>query len=226
MRSSAAAIPVTALLLHRRPYKENRFICTLLSLEYGRLECVFKALAPEYFREFQTKIAVRDGLASARDFRYTQPSRLTRADAFLFSLYLHELLYYLAPSEVDVSLLYGAYLAALIRLNAHDNVIKTLRTFEFALLQEIGQAIEFTRDLNNDFIQPDQRYQFIVSRGFILDCQGRYDGAQILGAYVLDQNVSGALTLARECLAAQLDSALDQRPLQSRKWLKSGLIRG
>jgi hypothetical protein len=94
------------------------------------------------------------------------------------------------------------------------------------LLQDIGLAVEFSRDVQDVPIKPDCRYQFIANQGFIEHTQGRYTGQQVLGALRLDKSIAGSLSLARECLAMQLDSALNNRPLQSRVWLKSVSAKG
>ncbi len=216
----SSTFPVTAVLLHRRPYKEDSFLCSLLTVERGRIDCVFRTRSPEFFREFQTKLAVKHGLVSARDYRYTQPPRLTDTRRFILAMYLNELLYWLAPEEINVSVLYGAYLATLIHLEQGEQVTRVLRYFEQTLLKEAGQAIDFSFDNLGLAIESVNRYRFNPGQGFVYDSNGRYSGEQIIAASKITDQVYGAMALARECLAAQIDWAMNGRPVQSRLWQK------
>ncbi|MEJ2045063.1 MAG: DNA repair protein RecO C-terminal domain-containing protein [Reinekea sp.] len=221
MKNKAAALPVTGVILHRRPYKESDHFCTLLTAERGRLDCVYQHGVPEFYREFQTKLSSKGGLLGTRDFRYLQPTRLTDSSRYAYGLYLNELLYWLAPSQVSVNQLYGSYLTALVKLEYGDQISQTLRFFEAQLLQEIGLMVDFYRDVQQHPVVARKRYGFTPGEGFESDSKGRYSGEQVLAAGALESDVSGALSLARECLAAQLDLALNYRTIQSRLWLKN-----
>jgi DNA repair protein RecO (recombination protein O) len=133
-------------------------------------------------------------------------------------MYVNELAYRLAPKAHMDSELYGCYMSTLIQLNMPDTVHQTLRYFEMQLLSANGSAVDFNFDASNEPIDPLKSYNFLPNSGFVQKKSGRYLGSLITSAGNLDVAVKGAMAVARECMAQQLDALLGEQPLVSRQW--------
>lgn len=209
---------VAGFLVHARPFKENEAICTFLTASLGRIQCRLKAPTPELFRECQIKIRWQERLFQGQGFRYLHAPLIDQANASFYGLYVNELVYRLAPTPQEDAVLYGAYVSTLVQLNHQQSVQKNLRFFEMKLLEALGQGIDFQTDANQVPIQDNQSYHFQANKGFIKDAQGRFPGDLVRAAGKLAENYSGALAVARECLAAKIDALLAGRELVSRQW--------
>ena len=58
----------------------------------------------------------------------------------------------------------------------------------------------------------------MAGQGFLPDLQGRFGGERILAAGRLDVDVPGALSVARDCLAQQIEFVTNGIPIVSRRW--------
>lgn len=207
-------------LLHARPIGERTSLATLLTKEHSRLQVFFKGPLPELGRQFEVKIKRSKDQVNAGDFRYTDPVLVQTHAAKYFLLYINELTFKLAQIETESEVFYLAYMQTLLSINYSDRVQKALREFEWSLLQDVGQAIDFSRDQDFIPVEPDASYDFSPSAGFVRVQAGRYHGRQVLAAGQLDPTVPGAMSTARECLFSQIHALLDGQPLESREWLK------
>jgi recombinational DNA repair protein (RecF pathway) len=133
-------------------------------------------------------------------------------------MYVNELTYKLIPTGLMDIEFYGCYMSTLIQLNLPENMQQALRFFEMKLLALNGSSIDFQSDARNAPIEHDKRYSFESSSGFKSSKTGRYTGQLVIGAGNLDSSIQGALAVARECLALQIDALLEGQSLVSRQW--------
>lgn len=204
--------------MHAQCYKESESICTFFSHSLGKLKCHLNCPAPELFREVQLKLKQTDQWTSASNFRYLNPPLISQPAASYFGLYVNELVYLLAPSETIDDQFYGSYQSVLVRLQHGDATQISLRLFEMNLLTAIGRHVDFNNSADLEKIDAQQRYRYKVGSGFIRDAAGAFTGQLVISAGQLDKNQAGALAVARQCLALEINSALDGQQLVSRQW--------
>lgn len=205
-------------VLHARPFGEQQSLITLLTKEHSKVRCLMRGQPPELARQFEVKVKVTDGWFHANSFRYLDPVLVQSPMARYFLLYLNELTYFLGVSDVVDTQFYGQYMASLIHLNDPSTLQYALRFFELALMDSLGQGIDFTRTAEGVRIQPSKQYCFVAGQGFVDSVEPAMSGDTVLAAGLLDKSKSGALALARTCAKAQLDLLLDGRVLNSRQW--------
>ncbi len=111
-------------------------------------------------------------------------------DAFFSGFYLNEIVLRLCSAEVEMPETFVQYhqtLAHLQHLSSQENpnlfLRQILRQFEHALLEELGYAIDFSVDANQEPIQPNLHYHFQLNDGFIPTAQA--SRANLLGAQIL-----------------------------------------
>ena len=214
----ARVVRTEALLIHAWPYRETDFLVELMTEKCGRIRCHMRNSRPEAFRPFEIKVTQAKGYFSASDFRYTQSLLIRHNEARLIGLYVNELVYRLVPTALVDESLYGSYLATLAHLEVRIRVQAALRFFEQRVLQLIGHALDYRADRNSQAIVEQQRYNFMANSGFNPSADGRYTGAQLLSVARADYDITGALTLARECQQQQIEAILQPQALFSRKW--------
>lgn len=209
---------VQGVLIHAHPVGETGFKGWIFSAEYGLVPALGRGTTPEKCRQADWSLRLSELGNRISDFRYQGPVLAQSAQARYFALYLHELLYRLAPIGVGDDELYRAYCTSLIQLNHPEHLTVALRRFERSLLDALGQSVDFRLDTEQVPISPDGLYRFQPMQGFEPDPDGTCSGRLILAAESLSVDVPGALSLARFCLAAQIDRLLENSPLQTRQW--------
>ncbi len=212
------ALTIHGFLVHARPQGERHWICTFFTLEKGKLQCRFQGKVPESARQFESKLIQSDSGYRASDFRYVDKLLLESGPSSYFTLYLNELIYRLLPFEIPDPSVYGCYISSVMQLAAGQHAQSIIRYFEMKLLQMLGMAVDFNRDINNKTVSANQQYRFVAGQGFLPDLQGRFGGERILAAGRLDVDVPGALSVARDCLAQQIEFVTNGIPIVSRRW--------
>ena len=207
--------------VHVRPVGERANLVTLLTQEHCKQVVFFKHSVPELGRQFEVKIQRSSKQINAGDFRYLDPVLVQSNSAKYYLLYINELAYRLAQSDAADEQFYAAYMRALVSINFPESIQSTLREFEWALLNDLGQAIDFRNDATHRSIKNTARYDFLPGKGFTESPRGRYSGEQIEAAGKLDTKTPGAMATARECLFAQISHLLNGQSIESRQWLKS-----
>ena len=141
----------------------------------------------------------------------------------------------LCSAEVEMPETFVQYhqtLAHLQHLSSQENpnlfLRQILRQFEHALLEELGYAIDFSVDANQEPIQPNLHYHFQLNDGFIPTAQA--SRANLLGAQILsmcdyekgrDFNPEQLQLLSR-LYRQMISSLLGDRPLKSRQlWIQN-----
>ncbi|EAR10335.1 DNA repair protein RecO C-terminal domain-containing protein [Reinekea blandensis] len=211
---------VHGYLIHHRPVGEHRYLAWLFTAEQGLVRTLATGQVPEKARLAEWSLRTREQESRLRDFRFTAPRLVQTQAACFLTLYVHELLFRLAPVGIGETTLFQSFSACLVHLNYPDRQVLALRTFEAELLRALGQGIDYRFDVQQRPIQFDQRYEFHAQQGFDQSGQGLYTGQQVLAAGRAETALEGVLSLLRQCHAQQLTSLLTTQPIYSRHWPK------
>jgi DNA repair protein RecO len=169
-------------VLHTYPYRETSLILQAWTEKHGRIGLVAKgarrprSAARSVLVPFQPLTLDWFGRSELKTLKTAEPTVAATplAGANLMSaFYLNELLLKLTIREDPHEGLFAAYdlaiadLRALSRLASRvpSAVEPILRRFELSLLQELGYAVELSRDASGTAIEPGRDYWYIVERG-------------------------------------------------------------
>lgn len=205
-------------ILHRQPYFEQGFLCSVWTLGLGRLNVRFSKQAPELFRCFEVKLREVDGFFQSTDFRYVEASLLMESSAALTGLYLNELLHRLVPAGVADRKLYGLYQSTLLQANEKLARDATVRYFEQRLLESLGKQLDYQFDSEHRPIVSVARYEFYPNHGFVLAENGSYPGDVILDIHRGRLQSKAALATARRCQQSQLKALSNGQTLHATTW--------
>lgn len=214
-----------AYILHSRPLSDDKLILQLLMPEQGRLSAVVRRrqgkqrLALQPFQLFMLQLTGRTELKTVKRIDEAAVGHLFSGKVLYSAIYLNELICRLWPDNLASDQLFNLYQASLAQLDSVQasaaELEPCLRGFEFALLAELGQPIDWQYDANGEAISATAYYQWQNEAGFLPAASG-LDGAQLLN---IGQNLwQGAETrrcakqLSRQLLAPLLGS----KPLASR----------
>ena len=169
-------------VLHSYPYRETSLILQAWTEKHGRLGLVAKgarrpkAATRAVLVPFQPLAMDWFGRAELKTLKTAEPAGPAlplQGPALLSAFYLNELLLKLTTREDPHEGLFEAYdeaisaLRALSRVKpAASPVEPVLRRFELRLLQELGYALELTREAGTHApIVAEREYLYVVERG-------------------------------------------------------------
>jgi len=173
-------------VLHTYPYRETSLILQAWTEKHGRLGLVAKGarrpksaqravLVP--FQPLALDWFGRGELRTLKTAEPTAPATPLAGQALLSAFYLNELLLKLTTRDDPHEGLFAAYDEAITALRAlsrgaippagiQPEVERVLRRFELRLLQEVGYALELTREAGtNAPILAEREYLYVVERG-------------------------------------------------------------
>src|SRR5882672_8387877 len=220
-----------AFILHSYPYRETSLLLDVLARGFGRVSMVARAArSPRsvlrgVLLAFQPLIVSWFGKGEVKTLARAEwiggTPRL-RGEALMCGFYLNELLLRLLPREDPHDALFARYRHALQGLASHGDTAATLRSFERALLKELGYAMALERDsANGDAIDPAKSYRYDPERGPIETGDTAAESV-VSGRTLLDMardDYSDSLTQqqAKVLMRALLNHRLDYQPLKSRR---------
>lgn len=222
-------------LIHHRKYRDRSHIVHLFSQEYGRIDGILRQMPAPQYQPICLQAAGKSDLKNFSKLEIVSQPVFFYGDAFFAGFYLNEILLRLCPIEEPMPESFQQYhttITALQRLSAHPEpstyLKQILRQFEHVLLEELGYALSFDVDAQQQQIQPQQLYQFHLNEGFIK--VGHRSSATLTGEQILtmcdyvkghDFNTEQLQLLSR--LYRQLIAALlGDRPLKSRQlWIQN-----
>lgn len=225
-----ATEPLTpALLLHRRPFREQSQIIDIFSREQGRLALMAHGGRErrQLLQPFQPRLLAWRGRGELPTLTAVEADGhlpLLQGDALAAGFYLNELLLRLLPRHDPQPLLYQRYAQSLQQLAQQGLEAWPLRLFERDLLAAIGYGIDLQHDATGSPLQPQQRYHWIDQVG-VLPHSGAGAALTIAGATL--QALTAAhppapivQREARQLLQGVLTTLLGEQPLQSRELLR------
>jgi len=220
-----------AFILHGYPYRETSLLLETFTCAFGRVSMVargarsprsplrgvllaFQPLALSWFGKGELRTLAR------AEWIGGQP--LLHGEALMCGFYLNELLLRLLPREDPHDALFSRYWETLRRLAPHGSSAPALRSFERALLKELGYAMALERDsASGRAIDPAKSYAYDPERGPV-EIEGAGPEPCVSGRTLLDmarddyadpQTQQQAKALMRTLISHRLD----HQPLKSRQ---------
>ena len=222
-------------LIHHRKYREKSHIVHLFTQEYGRVDGILRQTPPPQYQPIRLQATGKSELKNFTKLEILNQPVFFHGDAFFAGFYLNEILLRLCPLEEMMPQTFEQYqliLVLLQQLASHKQASlflrQILRQFEHVLLQELGYAIDFSVDANQQEISPFQQYQFQLNDGFLpvsRASRSTLEGALIISmqSYEDGQDFSHEqLQLLGKLYRQMISSLLGDRPLKSRQlWIQS-----
>lgn len=217
------------VLVHRRPYSDSRTIVELLTAGHGRVSGVLRQSASatsraELFVNYELAWRGRNELVNVSHCEPVDTYRLSGRGLFS-GLYLNELVMRTTRSKQLVSGLYEHYLGALDALQENDDLEPPLRSFERGLLESLGLAVQFDREMpQGNPIDPLQSYCFLPQQGFQRmpnDATGGMKGSSLLAVAKDDYSSPASRQAAKLVLRSALQDFIGEQPIVSRALFQS-----
>jgi DNA repair protein RecO (recombination protein O) len=191
-----------AYVLHTYPYRETSLILAAWTEKHGRMGLVAKgARRPKSANRsllvpFQPLVIDWFGRGELRTLKTAEPAAPATplaGQALLSAFYLNELLLKLTTRDDPHEGLFDAYDRAITELRALSrsggSIEPVLRRFELRLLQELGYAVELSREAGTHApIVAERQYLYVVERGPIPAGEGeaRNDAVRLAGLTLID----------------------------------------
>ncbi|NNP67514.1 DNA repair protein RecO C-terminal domain-containing protein [Acinetobacter sp. Ac_5812] len=222
-------------LIHHRKYREKSHIVHLFTQEYGRVDGILRQVPPPQYQPIRLQASGKSELKNFTKLEILNQPVFFHGDAFFAGFYLNEILLRLCPLEEAMPQTFEQYQLILLQLQqlaSHEQAAlflrQILRQFEHALLQELGYAIDFSVDANQQAVQPSQHYHFQLNDGFLPVAKASRAtlAGNLLGSmqsYEDGQDFSPEqLQLLGKLYRQMISSLLGDRPLKSRQlWIQN-----
>ncbi|MEW5682712.1 MAG: DNA repair protein RecO [Pseudomonadota bacterium] len=212
-------------ILHSRPLGEDKLILQLLLPQLGRLSAVVRkrqgktrqALQP--FQLYSLQLVGRSELKTVKSLDEAGPALLLSGKVLYSGLYINELVCRLWPDNLAAEQLFQLYQQCLTQLQAVQQgkagLEPCLREFEFALLSELGQPVDWQYDALGEPIAPNACYQWQHEQGFVPASAG-FAGVQLLNIGAANWQDNATLLSAKQLSRQLLAPLLGNKPLASR----------
>lgn len=222
-------------LIHHRKYRERSHIVHLFTEEYGRVDGILRQMPPPQYQPITVQATGKSELKNLNKLEILNYPIFFYGDAFFSGFYLNEILLRLCPLEEAMPETYAQYhitlnhLQSLAQQPAQNAFLKQiLRQFEHVLMQELGYAIDFNNDSQQNEILPQLMYQFQLNDGFIPvahNSNATLTGEQIHSMLNYENGTdfnAEQLQLLNKLYRQMITSLLGDRPLKSRQlWIQS-----
>ncbi|WP_312049337.1 DNA repair protein RecO [Acinetobacter courvalinii] len=222
-------------LIHHRKYREKSHIVHLFTQEYGRVDGILRQIPPPQYQPICLQATGKSELKNFTKLEILNQPVFFHGDAFFAGFYLNEIVLRLCPLEEAMPQTFEQYQLTLLQLQqlaSHEQASlflrQILRQFEHVLLQELGYAIDFSVDANQQQILPLRHYQFQLNDGFLPVAQA--SRSTLSGTLIASmQNYEDGQDFSHEQLKLlgklyrqMISSLLGDRPLKSRQlWIQS-----
>ena len=160
-----------AFILHTRPYQDHKVLVDCLTRKDGRVAAVAylpkskksdkKGLLQPFY-PLSVSFSGNTTLKTLKQLESHGKSLKLAGNALYSGFYLNELLVRLLPEQMPCDDLFGTYVDCLNQLAAGQLLEPILRTFENALLAELGMSIDFSCVMTS----AEQEWVYIAERGF------------------------------------------------------------
>ncbi|WP_163120846.1 DNA repair protein RecO [Acinetobacter portensis] len=222
-------------LIHHRKYRDRSHIVHLFTQEHGRVDGILRQTPPPQYQPICLQASGKSELKNFSKLEIVNQPIFFHGDAFFSGFYLNEVLLRLCPPEVEMPqtfIQYSKTLEQLQKLSQQEDqnlfLRQILRQFEHELLDDLGYAIDFSVDSNQQLISNEMNYQFQLNDGFLATAQA--SRSAISGALIqtmMQYEKGGEFNLQQLQLLTKLyrqviTSLLGDRPLKSRQlWVQN-----
>ena len=222
-------------LIHHRKYRDRSHIVHLFTQEHGRVDGILRQTPPPQYQPICLQASGKSELKNFSKLEIVNQPIFFHGDAFFSGFYLNEVLLRLCPLEVEMPQTFSQYSKTLEQLQklsqqADQNLFlrQILRQFEHELLEDLGYAIDFSIESNQEQISNEMNYQFQLNDGFLATAQA--SRSAVSGALIktmMQYEKGGEFNLEQLQLLTKLyrqviTSLLGDRPLKSRQlWVQN-----
>jgi DNA repair protein RecO (recombination protein O) len=237
-------------VLHSYPYRETSLILQVWTEKHGRLGLVAKGarrpksatravLVP--FQPLALSWFGRGELRTLKTAEAAVPATPLAGASLLSAFYLNELLLKLTTRDDPHEGLFAAYDAAITEMRAisrapvlaepapHLAIEPVLRRFELRLLQELGYALELTREAGSQApIETGRDYWYVVERGPVAAPEGREtpsNAVRLRGQTLIDLERGRLEDAATVAQAKQLMRLLINHSLNGQELATRAMVR-
>ncbi|OAI18671.1 DNA repair protein RecO [Methylomonas lenta] len=214
-----------AFILQHRPYRETSLLMEVFTRDFGIVPVLAKGVRKE--KSKWAGLLTPFSLLQISYLDKTELKIFTQAElvshfplqklALYCGFYVNELLQAFLHRYDPHSYLFESYQACLVDLMHSQTIEQTLRYFELDLLEETGYGVQLdSQQLNNQTIQPLQRYNFVAGDGIVADSLGIVSGATLMTLNVKASLTGAALNESKLLLRKMLEVHLQGKPLKSR----------
>ena len=222
-------------LIHHRKYRERSHIVHLFTQEHGRIDGILRQIPPPQYQPICLQASGKSELKNFTKLEIVNQPVFFFGDAFFSGFYLNEILLRLCPIEVEMPHTFVQYHQTLLQLQGlsqHESpdlfLRQILRQFEHVLLEELGYALDFSTDAQQQQIEKEKYYLFQLNDGFIPTTQqsrATLSGLQILSMSDYEKGRDfnrEQLQLLALLYRQMITSLLGDRPLKSRQlWIQN-----
>jgi DNA repair protein RecO (recombination protein O) len=220
-----------AFILHSHAYRETSLLLEVLTRSFGRMSMVargvrsprstlrgvllaFQPLALSWFGKGEVRTLARAEWTGGQPFLHGK--------ALLCGFYLNELLLRLVPREDPHDALFARYRDTLSRLASEADSAPALRSFEKALLKELGYGMMLERDgASGGEVDPAKTYSYDPERGPIeasaSAAEPLVSGRTLLDMARDDYDDPQTQQQAKALMRVLINHRLEHRPLKSRQ---------
>ena len=187
-----------AYVLHSSPFRETSLIVEVFSRDFGRMALLARgARRPRSaisgllmgFQPLELSWSGKGEVLTLMKAEWQGGQPLLGGDALFCGYYLNELLMHLLPREDAHARLFMHYAEMLARLGADPSGKvreADLRSFEKALLQELGYGLTLTHDSLGKAIMPTDFYAYRMEQGPVRLEHAEAAGQAVIGQTLLD----------------------------------------
>lgn len=164
-----------AFVLHARAWRETSLLVEVLSAHHGRIGLVARGVrgakrhplraALQPLQSIRLEAVQQGELAQLRSAEALDAAPRLLGNAMLAGFYINELVMRLTPRGEPQPDLFVAYAVTRERLRAEEPLAWTLRRFERDLLEGLGVGFDWSRDGEDEPIDPAARYRVDPEQG-------------------------------------------------------------
>ncbi len=236
--TNKAVVLQNAFILHSRPYRDTSLIIEFFTEQQGRISAVSrggrvkraKQLTLQAFTPLVIAYVGHNELMTLTHIEANGVSGYLSGHQLISALYLNELLLRLLAKNDAHPKLFAYYITCLQALTDADKTESALRCFEKQLLQELGYALQLTRDADSgDAIDPQGNYYFHPEVGVrrAVDAVAKENDYQPLlfkgeNLLAIDNNCyqqADSLKDAKRIMRLAINHLLGNKPLKTRELL-------
>ncbi len=216
-----------AFILHSRAFKEQQLLVQLLLPELGRVSAVMRKssskkqqrLSLQPFQLLQLELLGRSELKTVSKAEEVGPAFLLQGEKLFGAMYMNELICRLWPENVGSDLLFDLYQQTLQQL-VMTELEPCLRQFEFCLLAELGQPVDWGYDSAGEVLQDGALYQWWPEQGWQMAGKG-WKGELLKAIGQQQWQHHEVLKTAKQLSRVLLAPLLGTKPLSSRALFQS-----
>lgn len=214
-----------AFLIHRRMYQGSSLLLDFFTKDSGRLRLIARGARKsktslQMFQCLSISFKGKGELKSLSQWEVDDQPRRLLGDDLILAMYANELILRLLPENDEYPETFNSYWTFLANLNALDSSEKeyALRNFENQMLEDLGYGLDFSFDINDEYIKEDLQYEFIEHQGFNKNINGAIPGKTLVSLSKQETITDPIqLTILKKMNRKRLKSLLGDKPLKSKE---------